>query len=96
MARPRWNGPSCSSTWSGTPYYAQFQWESFSNGIGGIYDIPNFDFWFNPTVALGDPLNLQPFSYDSTSVPGVSLEDPMSFNTNACAGSGETCFWESA
>jgi hypothetical protein len=81
----------------GTPHYAQFQSESLSNGVGGIFDVPNFDFWFNPTVALGDPLDLQPpVSNDVTSVPGVSVEYPLSFNANACAGTGESCFWESA
>ena len=80
----------------GQPYYAQFQAEAESNGIGGWLDVPGFStLWFNPAVALGDPLNLNQDSPGLwNQISGVSVQNPISFNSNACAGPGESCFYE--
>jgi hypothetical protein len=79
----------------GAPAFGQFQSESDSNGIGGAYDIPNFNFWFNPAAAVGDPANIVGNTDSWLGVPGVTVGSAY-FNQNACLGTGESCFEESA
>ena len=75
----------------GAPVYGQFQSESDLNPIGGLLQIPNFNFWYNPTVAGGYPSDLRTWVLPSTSVAGVGL-GPMTYNSAACAGSSLSCF----
>jgi hypothetical protein len=79
-------GQECSGSITmamGAPYWAQFQAESASNGIGGYIDVPNFNMWFNPMEVLGEPPNVGPEAHPQTSIPGASLHGVL-FDTSPC------------
>jgi hypothetical protein len=73
----------------GSVNWAQFQAESAKAFFGGYYATPVFDFWYNPIQAPSYPANLQPYGANSNSIftPG-----PIDYNSNACSGTGESCF----
>lgn len=76
---------------TGTPVYGQFQSESDLNPIGGLYQTPNFNFWYNPAYAGGYPADLIGLVANSLSVSGVTL-GAMNYNSGACPNSGSSCF----
>jgi hypothetical protein len=77
----------------GTPKYGQFMAESIANPLNNPYDLPSFNFDFNPAVALGNPSNLN-YGYTNTYNSAITVQNPVSFNSGACAGSGLSCFNE--
>ncbi len=74
-----------SSMSMGAASYSQWQVESSSNLVGGILDIPAFNFWFTSNIAEGFPYNLVNYVVPSNHVPGVSL-GAETYNAGACAG----------
>jgi hypothetical protein len=75
----------------GAPSYSQWMLESDSNGVGGILDIPNFNFWFTSAISSGYPYSLAGYVASETDVPNVSIGS-MDYNTGACAGDYYSCF----
>lgn len=80
-----------SSMSMGAASYSQWQVESSSNLVGGILDIPAFNFWFTSNIAEGFPYNLVNYVVPSNQVPGVSL-GAETYNAGACAGNDYSCF----
>lgn len=94
------SGQACSAQTTmsmGAPNYGEFQAENAPTPVGGYYGLPHFNTWFNPAVARGFPLNLNSDNPGPpyTMIPGLTV-DQILFNSGSCAGSGESCFEETA
>jgi hypothetical protein len=88
------SGNYCSGTASmsmGAPSYSQWMLESESNGVGGILDIPNFNFWFTSAISSGYPYPLSGYVASENDVPDVNF-GPMDYNSGACSGDYYSCF----
>lgn len=88
------SGNYCSGTATmsmGAPSYSQWMLESDSNGVGGILDIPNFNFWFTSAISSGYPYPLSGYVASENDVPDVNF-GPMDYNTGACSGDYDSCF----
>jgi hypothetical protein len=78
----------------GPAHNAQWQVESDLNPANGIYQTPDFNFYFNPAYAGGYPANLTSWVGSQASVPGVTLY-AMQYGTSPCPGLAN-CFRVSA
>jgi hypothetical protein len=78
----------------GQPYWGQFTAESILNTLANSpYLLPSFNIEYNPAVALGDPLNIgfgSIYIYNSA----ITVQNPPSFNSGPCAGTGLSCINE--